>query len=427
MKQWKRMKTLLLLTACAVLAVSGCCAEAKDEAAPFVPKVLRYVAVPEDAFGGTPGGRVAAVAEDGNKLLVIGRNSLYLWDAAAGQRIPVYFSQEEDMDLLNDAVLLQCMNGKTTEATLETIRGKMAEYLADHGLERFENLAQAGEFLNLRNGNNGIYICCAGEHFAVAAMFQPWVYFTVDLRTGEARIIECLQQDFEYTDTGTGWAESRGLSIVPMLYGDLLLSDNGVTDLNTGETVQLELRMPDTLPEDIRLDQSTADALAPDGNILKTAATNLIRTDDGKLVRDWYLLDCGADGTNVIRICENSRADLSEMLVTGNGRYVTVSDPNAIGQGAVWMIDRETGDVRSLEDTGWVAVGAYDTGFLCYDLNYGFWPLLAVDPETMNYVFVNLTGTNCPQPTVRTLVGMISNGRYFCPRSDIINGYFIAE
>ena len=131
MKQWKRMKTLLLLTACAVLAVSGCCAEAKDEAAPFVPKVLRYVAVPEDAFDGIPGGRVAAVAEDGNKLLVIGRNSLYLWDAAAGQRIPVYFSQEEDMDLLNDAVLLQCMNGKTTEATLETIRGKMAEYLAD--------------------------------------------------------------------------------------------------------------------------------------------------------------------------------------------------------------------------------------------------------------------------------------------------------
>ena len=99
MKQWKRMKTLLLLTACAVLAVSGCCAEAKDEAAPFVPKVLRYVAVPEDAFGGIPGGRVAAVAEDGNKLLVIGRNSLYLWDAAAGQRMPVYFSQEEDMDL----------------------------------------------------------------------------------------------------------------------------------------------------------------------------------------------------------------------------------------------------------------------------------------------------------------------------------------
>lgn len=154
-----------------------------------------------------------------------------------------------------------------------------AESPADHGLERFENLDQAGEFMNLRNGNNGIYICCAGEHFAVAAMFQPWVYFTVDLRTGEARIIECLQQDFEYTDAGTGW----------------------------------------------------------------------------------------------------------------------------------------------------VAVGAYDTGFLYYDLNYGFWPLLAVDPETLNFVYVNLTGTNCPQPTVRTLVGMISNGRYFCPRSDIINGYFIAE
>ncbi len=121
------------------------------------------------------------------------------------------------------------------------------------------------------------------------------------------------------------------------------------------------------------------------------------------------------------------RKRMKALLLLVTCAVLAVSDPNAIGQGAVWMIDRETGEVRSLEDTGWVAVGAYDTGFLCYDLNYGFWPLLAVDPETMNYVFVNMTGTNCPQPTVRTLVGMISNGRYFCPRSDIINGYFIAE
>ena len=419
MKQCKRLMALVLLAACAVTAVSGCFGEAREDAEPFVPKALRYVAAPEEAFQGAGDIKVIAVAEEGNKLLISGRNSLYLWDVNAGRRMPVYFSREEDIEMLNTAVPEQFRSEKYSEQMLEMYRRKMQEYLAEYKLTRFENLDQACDFCEQMGKRFDVQCMSVGDHYAVMLLYRPGLYFTVSLLTGEAVIFEDAGVEMQEKAT---WAGKQGLSFYPVLCGDLLLSDNGITDLNTGETLRPEIVNPDTLPDDIPAGITARAALLRDGSVLQVFQSNIVRKEKG-YSRDGYLVDRRADGTTATLVYGDSETAPVYVIATGNGRYAAVYDLTGMWTG-IWIMDRDTGEVRSLDDFNRLIIGAYDTGFLCYDLNDPVRPVLAMDAETLDCAFVSLTGENCP---LRLLAGMFSNGRYYCPRSDVINGWFIAE
>ena len=129
-----------------------------QQARATVPSAIRFVQAPEDAFRDckTENARVIAATADGQNLLITAAYDLYIWDTAAGERISLSFSREDDLAALEESaetirfmqLVQQGGTGKkkTTEEYREDIRREKETYLAKQHLARFETLDQVVEF-----------------------------------------------------------------------------------------------------------------------------------------------------------------------------------------------------------------------------------------------------------------------------------------
>lgn len=433
MNTWKRITALLLTAACmTVLTACGnsptqpetetpqpAATAAEPAEKPFVPTSMRYVSAPEEAFEGTESGSVIAVGEGGGKLLICGRNAIYLWDTGAGKRIPVFFSREEDCLLLETKTALQ-ISEKSTVEYLKMKQQKIDEYKKTRGIEHFDSFDQIADM------NGGFaekplrgYCLSAGEHYADVMLVSYGLKFTVDLRSGEARMI--VPEEYR-----GDWEDAPGRHFMPVLCGDLLLAD-GITDLNSGETVQPELALPEILPEGLScVTRPSVNLLLPDGSVLELRQALINRRKKGEepvRKREWYLIDRRADRALLTLLSEDLKAEYGTLLVTENGKYAAVFSRSNMYQDLL-IVNRETGELRTREP-GIYLIGAYDEGFIGCDLNSD--TFVRLDAETLAVTPLSVTGDECQELKPLFMTSFIGHGRVYCSVTPGIQGWFEAE
>ncbi len=409
MKSCLKLLALALLVACLFTLTScGGGEPADSDGKAFVPESIRYTAAPAAAFGGNESARVIAVSADRQKLLIASPFDLYIWDVGTGSRIPVSFSAEEDLELLSlnmDRMLaLGPNNKKLTEEQLEERREAGTNYLAKQGQTRFTNVDQIMKcyprMIQIRA------VCYSmGEHFVLVQENNSFLgMFTLDMRTGEARMIP----------------SDQARMIFPTLCGDRMLSGSGITDLNSGETVMLE--MPEEKkPEEDLAPRPGLRLLMDDSILALSRGSNFTETMES----NYYLRKLSKDGTGwaLLGGYPMGFSD-SALYVTGDLKYAAVSPPFHLQQGPV-IVNLETMKVQTLDAGDLIVIGEYDSGFICYSLKN--LNAVRLDAASLKQTQLRQTGDTWPEINVSVAGALKSNGRDYCAQSAAIQGYFSAE
>ncbi len=411
----KKLLALFLMLAC-LFVLSACgngenpAAGGSEEGKAYVPAAIRYTAAPAAAFGDHDNSRVIAVSADRNDLLIFSAYDLYIWDISAQKRLPVSFTAEADLELLNlhvDASLaIGPNNKKLTEEQLEKMREKGKNYLAGKNLDRFTNLDQIMEcypqMIQIRAQ------CIAmGDHFVLISENSNLLgMFTLDMRTGEARMI--ASEDIS--------------TVFPTLCGDRILTGVGITDLNTGEVVMPEYPEARTEPPEDYFAPRPAARLLPDGTVYAVVKGSL--NSETKEV-NCYLrkLSVAETGWELLGSYSMGASDFS-LHITGNGQYAAVSLPSYARQSPV-IINLETMEKRTLDTEDLIIIGEYDSGFICCNIMDG--KTVRLDAGSLKQTQLRQTGDSWPEMNITVAGSLVSNGRDYCAQSAVIRGYFTAE
>ena len=179
---------------------------------------LRFVSVGNRAFS-SDSARVIAATGDGRNVLISWAYELYLWDTRENRRIPLWFSQPEDVELLNftadNAALLAGKPGKDQrEEKQKQIEQVKQRYLEQHGLEAFTSFDDVyGCYPRLVP--LGVKLLDVGSEYALIVPNYFTASLLTDLRTGESRFVR---------------------SAHPALCGDRLYTGEEILRLDTGES-----------------------------------------------------------------------------------------------------------------------------------------------------------------------------------------------
>lgn len=404
------------------LALAAACAAAETPA----PTVIRFTAVPDEAFG-EEGRMVIAGTADGARLLIAGAYELYIWNTETGERIPLTFSREEDREYLDMKIrtalgftsAAQHMKKDQREAYIAKMEQAADEYLAARGLDRFSSLDQIAEcfdhLLPLGARCKGL-----GDSFALTECSQIGLEIATDLRTGESRLI--------------GTDPENSSRIPSAVCGDRLFSKDGLFDMNTWESDYPEENhyypsfagWEGALPEE-GLSIITAMALRPDDSLVYISRGSFDRESG---TTSCYLALRSAEKSAVLALGQFSGMYTPEaLLFAGNGRYVLAYSPSLYTVPPV-ILDMETGEKQTLEPGEIFFFAACDAGFVAYDYRNRDNPgVVLLDPETLETKPLRLAGDDLRAGDMTIISSVADNGRgmLFSSSSGTLRGYFTLE
>ncbi len=403
----KTLKTALLFLL--ILSMLPACALSEDWLSALFGSSgpsLKYVSVPEEAFG-EQSSRVIAASGDGQHALIMNAYEIYLWDTLQNERQPLTFNNEEEAAAFDSRVetavvmsLTSRINDKEKRQQKQTeIMQVKASYLNQHGLERFTSFDQIYECFP-HMVSIGASVEYLSANYAIVAANQLGVAFLVNLGTGDCSLIDDVK------DTA--------------LCGDKLLTYEGIKDLATGET-----HLPAVEPVDGSGLNSLVNRieLLKDDSILMLIPSSQLDTEDYS--REMFLIDVSTERTRLTGLGKfRVSGEPTKMLITGNGRYVAVYNPSAYYTAQALIIDRDKGEIIQMDDSLFL-VAATEDAFICYDYN-GSYMLMLLDPETMDKTTVSIRGLDTGGIVNFTAAGSVTGngeGMYFIQR-EIMHGYF---
>ena len=417
----KRLTALTLLFAF-LAAVTACGAAAE---APEMPAAIRFISVPDEAFG-EEGRMPIAGTPDGSRLLISGTFALYIWDTQEGKRIPLTFSREEDVEFLDmrirEAALFssQAYSGmkKDEKAAYEEEIKKMADsYLASKGLTRFTSPDQALECFDHIISLAGR---CAGmnDAFALVQCDRIGLEILTDLRTGESRLI------------GTD-PEKRGSQFPSVVCGDRIFCKDGLLHMDTWES---------DYPAENYGFPAYADFTGEVPEIMLMYSAAALLPDDSLLIVNRGVPDREA-GTTPSYLGYRSKAESrytllgqypgmngpDRLLVTGSKKYALAYLSNYYAQPAV-LVNLETLETQEAE-AGLFFFAACEGGFLAYDCrDRERVSVIVLDPETMQPRELEIRGDFTQVGDMMIISRIEGNGQgLLFTSSSPLHGYFTLE
>ena len=365
---------------------------------------LRFVSVGNRAFS-SDSARVIAATGDGRNVLISWAYELYLWDTRENRRIPLWFSQPEDVEMLNftadNAALLAGKPGKDQrEEKQKQIEQVKQRYLEQHGLEAFTSFDDVyGCYPRLVP--LGVRLLDVGNEYALIVPNYFTASLLTDLRTGESRFVRNTH---------------------PALCGDRLYTGEEILRLDTGESYA---------PDYAAVQHENGSGWIKTIKLLKDDSLLYLTPSSAmneKSERTMYLADVNAQGANLFELgTYKISQEPSELLVTGNGKYAAAYCPGGYTAGQAAILNRETGEVKSVGADSLMMVSATQDAFLCYDLSA--YEIVKLDPETLEQSAVRITGLGLGDTvTYAAVSSVVTNGEglYFV-QNEILRGYFMLE
>ena len=365
---------------------------------------LEYVSVSERAFS-TENARVLGAAGDGSKVLITNACELYLWDLQARKRIPLRFTDPQDIEQLNFVIenaYINFLNVKKDKEQLEALREKIdrieQEYFKKKGIECFTSFDELNECFP-KTIQLGANVSAINLRYAIVEAYRLPGTLLVDLVTGETRFLETNRY---------------------LLYGDSLfdLEEMSITRLDSGETVFPAYTLPDSeaslgmVKARCVLNGDSVAALIPEAavneNYERTMFLHLASAQNGfQAALGMFRYDCEPD----------------TLLPLGNGRYVAAYSRNGYRKVPIFIIDCLSGEMQQLEPGKLMPVSATEDTFLFFDMETLDSRLTALDPETMEQSQVAVSGVkNMGYAAISSVVAN-GEGLYFV-QNDILHGYF---
>lgn len=366
---------------------------------------LRFVSVSDRAFE-AQGARVIGASSDKSKILIASAYELYLWDAANKQRLPIAFTEEEDIAqfnfLVETAYVFTLLKGKTTqEAAHESFLARLDAYLKSRGRERLTSFDEVSECFPMLL-SLGASARCIGSRYAIVDAVQLPAVLLIDMETGAC----ALQGDQK-----------------ALLHGDTLYHDGELTDLLTGEN-----RRPEYAPingeASYRPTQRDAKLLGDD-SLLVLSPANAINKEDNTRQSALYCYSTDASQAKLIALGAFSLSkEPSRLLVTGDGRYAAACPQQLSDSDSAMLIDLESGKVRPFGADAPFPVSATRDAFICYDYKNAS-ALLLLDPQTLETSRLNVSSYRPGALNLNIVSDLTSNGEglYFSQR-EALHGFF---
>ena len=401
----KLLACLLVLCLLPAGALAGGWLDALFAAASSDGTSLRYVSVPEEAFT-EPSSRVIGASGDGRNVLIMNNYEIYLWDTLENKRLPLHFSNEEeiaafdaylDTAIVNNQVLR--LNKEQREARMTEIKKVKETYLKNHLLTHFTSFDHINDCFPhiVPIGASVEYL---SPHYAIIAANQLGLAFLADLQTGECNLL----------------GNSRDVA----LYEDKLLTADGIVLLTTGETTMPAYQEADASGLSHRVNRME---LTKDDAVVSLIPSDT--TDPADFTREMYLVDLSTERTRIVDLGKYSMTgEPNKLLITGDGRYAAAYNPSPAYSSQAVIIDRESGLVKPIDEALMLVTSSED-GFICYDYANTYM-LVLLDPETMKYGTLAVTGLDLGSAFTYTAASSVignGNGLYFVQR-EVLHGYF---